>query len=218
MVHGAAEPFHFQLIEKMLQKWFSRNKGDLHADESKALFAKLDCARYGQAAIKEKKMAMTVFKTEGPETLAFDQAITSAIRQWMRFLEAAEAATKAPESRLVQCGFDSLLAADDRGLLDLWGALANVQKSKLTSATDAVKSTMEVGATWKETVVESEDVSIDQLISLAENSLMLIKGKKLNAAKDTLSQVGPHVVVFQNVNRKIRFTHASAARTAQLVA
>ena len=193
MVHGAAEQCHFQLLEKMIQKWFSRNNGDLPADESKALFAKLDCARYAT-----KKMAMTVFKTEGPETLAFDQAITSAIRQWMRFLEAAEVAKKAPGSQLVQVGFDSILAADDRGLLDLRGALANVQKSKLTSATEAVKSTMEVGANWKETAKDSDDMSIEQLITMAENSLMLIKGKKLHTGKDALNQVGQHAVVSQN--------------------
>ena len=180
------EASQFQLVEKMVQAWFPSDSEE--AAENKALLFKLECARLGQAALKEKNMAMTVYKTEGTESASFEKALTSALRCWMRYLETADKGGEFQKSKVVSFGFDSILAMDDKGLLDLWAAFANRLKSKVTGGIEAVRGFMEIGANWKESA--SEDMSIEQLIALSENSLMMIKGKKLNAAKDALSQAG----------------------------
>lgn len=81
--------------------------------------------------------------------------------------------------------------------MDLWERVGNSLKGKLENCCEALKSSMEPGATWKRDI---DDVcTLDQLSQHAEATLMQVKGKKVAREKENVEQAG-QVFSFRNAH------------------
>lgn len=196
ITNGVAELHFFQFTEKLIRAWFPAAGDDSEKREGKVLLAKLDIAKCAFSALKEKNSCSIVYKRDGFEAASFDAALASAVRAWVRYLQVIDSAKELRQSELTNVDFSNFVPADDRGLLDMWASAVSFHRGKVAAAIESMKATMEPGATWKDGA--ESDMSIEQIISMAETTLMQIKGKKLTSQKDTLSQAGHGRDVFSS--------------------
>ena len=156
-------------------------KQSLHEQEAEALKALLECGKAGDAAVKAR--AAFEIKRDVQQKEFADM-----IRSWHRYIRSVDAAAAAPRPKLVNSDFTSIMSKQDATVLAAWASATSFWSNKLLEGAISLDSSMEMGIGWKDNV--TEDMTVEQVSDLAEESLMAVKGKRLTNLKDALMEAG----------------------------
>lgn len=184
-VSDAEATSKWQLVKGFLALFeFEKN-----STEPEALGAKLDCAKAGIAALKDRQALMHAYENQEGNDKELMACLAASIRSWQHYRQIVASSAGKPVSELVQANadFTSLMTRDDPDIMNIFGFAAQQIRADVITACEDVTGLMEVGASWKGSA-ERGTVSIEDLIQEAEPTLMQVKGKKLTAHKDLLEK------------------------------
>ena len=157
--------------------------------EKALLQAEVECGQAGVTFVSEfVKFGDLPDKPE--TTLNKLQTVTAAFERWVAL---SEKLTKLGNSKTISVTFRELLPIPHPGIKELISSAAKQLVNKITEVWDPLEELMAPAQNWKADL--AADAAMDAVVAKAEDTLMTMKGKRVQAQTTALKQA-PFTFIF----------------------
>ncbi len=157
-----------------------------HQGEAKVLKLELECAKVGAAALREK--AEYIDNGGHSADDQNNQKLNNMTKSYGRYLQAVQALQAAGAPRSISWSFGTLMAANDRQILDAVESACQDKYRDVDEHCRAVRELLEPAKDWKAKL--PSECTIDEVIAAADPTLMTVKGKRLQDRAAMLKKAG----------------------------